>query len=142
MTEFSISIRIEKDVYMPHLSKMLGEGPGQSLKVSLARDGATKVIKSIWASEEDVEAVELEYSEIGRISKEQKLAQSIYDAHEYGAAKTAWLESENAIAFLNSSDWKVLRHIRQKALEIPTSLSDEEYLALEEARQEASAKVL
>ena len=33
--------------------------------------------------------------------------------------------------FLHSTDWKVLRHIRQKALNMPTSLSDAEYLDLE-----------
>jgi hypothetical protein len=43
--------------------------------------------------------------------------------------------------FLNSTDWKVLRHIRQKALNIPTSLSDAEYLQLEQQRQEAAARI-
>jgi len=43
--------------------------------------------------------------------------------------------------FLNSTDWKVLRHIRQKALNIPTSLSDAEYLQLEQQRQAAAARI-
>jgi hypothetical protein len=33
------------------------------------------------------------------------------------------------------SDWKVLRHIREKALELPTTLTEEEYVALELQRQ-------
>ena len=43
--------------------------------------------------------------------------------------------------FLNSTDWKVLRHLRQKALNIPTSLSDVEYLQLEQQRQAAAARI-
>ena len=44
--------------------------------------------------------------------------------------------------FLNSTDWKVLRHIRQTALNIPTSLSDAEYLQLEQQRQAAAARIV
>ena len=44
--------------------------------------------------------------------------------------------------FLNSTDWKVLRHLRQKALNIPTSLSDAEYLQLEQQRQAAAARIV
>ena len=43
--------------------------------------------------------------------------------------------------FLNSTDWKVLRHIRQKALNIATSLSDAEYIQLEQQREAAAARV-
>jgi hypothetical protein len=44
--------------------------------------------------------------------------------------------------FLNSTDWKVLRHIRQKALNITTSLTDAEYLQLEQQRQAAAARII
>jgi len=44
--------------------------------------------------------------------------------------------------FLNSTDWKVMRHIRQKALGIPTSLSDAEYITLEQQRQAAAARIV
>ncbi len=37
--------------------------------------------------------------------------------------------------YLRSTDWQVLRHIRQKALGMPTSLSETEYLELEAERQ-------
>ena len=43
--------------------------------------------------------------------------------------------------FLNSTDWKVLRHIRQKALNITTSLSDAEYIQLEQQREAAAARI-
>lgn len=43
---------------------------------------------------------------------------------------------------LNSTDWKVLRHIRQKALGITTSLTEEQYLALERQREDAAARVV
>lgn len=44
--------------------------------------------------------------------------------------------------FLNSTDWKVLRHIRQKALGIPTTLTEAEYLALEQEREDAAQRVV
>lgn len=37
--------------------------------------------------------------------------------------------------YLRSTDWKVLRHIREKSLGLQTSLTEEEYLALENERQ-------
>ena len=43
--------------------------------------------------------------------------------------------SDSARTFLTSTDWKVLRHIREKQLKIPTSLSDQEYNNLEKERQ-------
>ena len=43
--------------------------------------------------------------------------------------------------FLNSTDWKILRHIRQKALNIATSLSDVEYTQLEQQREAAAARI-
>ena len=43
--------------------------------------------------------------------------------------------------FLNSTDWKILRHIRQKALNIATSLSDVEYIQLEQQREAAAARI-
>ena len=52
--------------------------------------------------------------------------------------RTNGLERE----FLNSTDWKIMRHIRQKALGIATSLSDAEYLELEQQRQAAAARIV
>ena len=53
-------------------------------------------------------------------------------------------EQKNAVEreFLNSTDWKILRHIRQKALNIATSLSDAEYIQLEQQREAAAARVV
>lgn len=53
-------------------------------------------------------------------------------------------DAANAIEreFLNSTDWKVMRHIRQKALNIPTSLSDAQYIELEQQRQAAAARIV
>jgi hypothetical protein len=52
-------------------------------------------------------------------------------------------EQKNAVEreFLNSTDWKILRHIRQKALNIATSLSDAEYIQLEQQREAAAARI-
>lgn len=58
------------------------------------------------------------------------------------AQKTQDLANLQERDFLNSTDWKVLRHIRQKALGVPTSLSEEEYLELEQQRQAAAARIV
>lgn len=40
--------------------------------------------------------------------------------------------------FLNSTDWKILRHIREQALGKPTTLSQAEYIELERQRDLAA----
>lgn len=66
----------------------------------------------------------------------QSLPQSELDA-------LAQLEANvTAREFLSSTDWKVLRHIREKALGITTSLTESEYLALEQERQNASDSIV
>jgi hypothetical protein len=54
------------------------------------------------------------------------------------------IDKENAIRreFLNSTDWKILRHIRQKALNTETTLTDAEYLALEQQRSDTAAQII
>jgi hypothetical protein len=44
--------------------------------------------------------------------------------------------------FLADSDWKVMRHIREKALGQATSLTDQQYLDLEQARAAAAAAIV
>jgi hypothetical protein len=44
--------------------------------------------------------------------------------------------------FLNSTDWKILRHMRQQALNVPTTLTDAEFLELEQQRQAAAARIV
>ena len=43
--------------------------------------------------------------------------------------------------FLYSTDWQILRHIRQKALDQTTSLTEEEYLTLEQQRADAAGRI-
>jgi hypothetical protein len=50
--------------------------------------------------------------------------------------------NKEAQAFLAETDFKVLRHIRQKALGQQLSLSEEEYLALEQQRADAAARIV
>ena len=54
------------------------------------------------------------------------------------AAQSASLEHQR---FLTNSDWKIMRHIREKALGIPTSLSNAEYLDLELERERHAAAI-
>ena len=50
--------------------------------------------------------------------------------------------NRQAKAFLAESDWKILRHIRQKALQQATTLTEEQYLALEQQRADAAASII
>ena len=52
-------------------------------------------------------------------------------------------EKQNIVhqRYLNASDWQVLRHIREKALGMPTSMSESEYLDLELARHRAAQAI-
>lgn len=45
-------------------------------------------------------------------------------------------------SFLANTDWQVMRHIREKALGQPTSLTDAEYLELEQDRADAAAAII
>jgi hypothetical protein len=44
--------------------------------------------------------------------------------------------------FLESSDWKVMRHLREKALGQTTTLTDQQYLDLEQSRADAAAAIV
>lgn len=44
--------------------------------------------------------------------------------------------------YLSSTDWKILRHIRQKTLNIATSLTEQEYLALETERNSIASQII
>lgn len=58
------------------------------------------------------------------------------------AAKARELANAVEQEFLRSTDWKILRHLRQKALGIQTSLTDAEYLTLEQQRADAAARIV
>ena len=51
-------------------------------------------------------------------------------------------KSIKALKFLNDTDWKVLRHIREKELGIESTLSSAEYIKLEKERHKQSQLVI
>jgi hypothetical protein len=60
---------------------------------------------------------------------------SVLDAREQEAQNVVLRQQ------LKNTDWQVLRHIRQKALGVPTSLSEAEYLDLELERDRIAAQI-
>lgn len=53
------------------------------------------------------------------------------------------LEANNeAEMYLTLTDWKVMRHIREKALNRPTTLSEEEYINLELERERQADSII
>lgn len=45
------------------------------------------------------------------------------------------LNTQESLRFLSMTDWKILRHIREKALGIETTMTEEQYIDLENERQ-------
>ena len=67
-------------------------------------------------------------------------AQEILDAE---AVRRAQLQKNSVnMRFLDSTDWKIMRHLREQTLNKPTTLSDEEFVALEAERAVAAAAIL
>lgn len=62
-------------------------------------------------------------------------------SNEVVDARAQEQSNKEAQRVLNKTDWQVLRHIRQKALGVPTSLSEAEYLDLELLRDQAAKSI-
>jgi hypothetical protein len=54
------------------------------------------------------------------------------------------IERMNAVEreFLNSTDWMILRHLRQKSLGIETTLSENQFLELEQQRHLSANRIV
>jgi hypothetical protein len=51
-------------------------------------------------------------------------------------------ENSERLAYLSKTDWMILRHIREKALGTETSLSENEYIKLEQKRNDIAAAIV
>jgi len=63
-------------------------------------------------------------------------------SQEVSDQKQKELHNAPLIEYLNKTDWKVLRHIRQKTLGVPTSLTENEYLDLETERNSVASQII
>lgn len=54
----------------------------------------------------------------------------------------AQIQSQEALNFLNTTDWKVIRHRDQQALGLSTSITEEQFQELLEQRQKARDSIL
>jgi hypothetical protein len=79
------------------------------------------------------------YFDLATLTVQSKAAE-ILQAEQ--AAETLRLSNLQYRAFLDSTDWQVLRHIRQQSLGIETSLTQQEYLDLEEQRHQAALSII
>lgn len=57
------------------------------------------------------------------------------------AAQIIKVNKEN-LRYLKSTDWMILRHLREKTLDQSSSLTEEEYLQLEQKRADAAAAIV
>lgn len=56
----------------------------------------------------------------------------------YNTNKEQEKDNQENLEFLNSTDWKILRHLREQTLGIDTTLSEKEFYNLEHQRQNAA----
>jgi hypothetical protein len=61
---------------------------------------------------------------------------------DISAQKAQEIVNKEARNFLNSTDWMVMRHERQIRLQQSSSLTEEEFLALEQQRSDAAASIV
>jgi hypothetical protein len=92
-----------------------------------------------WGSEEAIH-IEIDSSlDLNHI----KLEDGEVVADQESLSKASQQEiNQQAKAFLVECDWKRQRHISQKALNIETSLTEEEYLAMEQQAQQARESII
>lgn len=62
-------------------------------------------------------------------------------ADEVLAEKDQKVANAANLEFLISTDWKILRHLREKTLGLPTSLTDEQFINLEREREAAASRI-
>ena len=65
----------------------------------------------------------------------------LFTAHVVQAQDAQHAENRKLQKYLDSTDWQVLRHIRQCHLGEPTSLTSEAYTQLEKQRQQAANSI-
>lgn len=94
-------------------------------------------VTTVQISDEDFYAMNQQYP-----SKKFDIATLSVVPVDNSAQEALDLSNAQNREILNSTDWKVLRHIRELALGLDTSLSEEEYLALEQQRAEAAAQIV
>lgn len=88
----------------------------------------------------DEDCVEL--VKVGESFELQETAEKIAEKQQKEEKAQQEKINAEALKLLAESDFKVLRHIRQKALGQETSLSEEEYLALEQERSDAASRIV
>lgn len=97
----------------------------------------------------DVEGIEIEEHEFDKLQDENGNWKYSYINNEIvkndNSKKPNIYDIQNQIfqlkIYLNETDFKVLRHLREKALNIQTTLSEDEYLQLENDRQAKVEKI-
>lgn len=95
----------------------------------------------------DIEIVTITDEEYSLLVKDThafnlSLKKVIPHVEEYSISKQVEKTNIQYKELLSSTDWKIMRHIREKALGATTTLSDEEYIALEQQRQIAADSII
>lgn len=95
------------------------------------------------SSVEVVEIVDAQHEQIIADTHKFDIAtkQVVVNPSYSAAAKEQEISNAAEREFLRSTDWQILRHIRQKALNQTTSLTEEQYLTLEQQRADAAGRI-
>lgn len=101
--------------------------------------GILSYVPSVPSSITVLEIGDDEYKQI--VSGKKKFDENVQAFVEVEPEKTDWQIEHEKKQFLANSDWIVLRHMREKTLGLNTSISEEEFLALESKRQEVAKSI-
>ena len=114
--------------------------------VCIENDQVTTILNYLPNAPEGVQIIQISDTDYKNISEGNMifdvamLAPRPMSSQEKDSAN-AWNMNKESFEFLKTTDWKVLRHIRQKALGLETSLTEEQYLELEQQRQAAADSI-
>jgi hypothetical protein len=87
---------------------------------------------------EDTEA----YEEVSEAVFEVVATEYVVEIVDVSAEVSQQAINQAALKYLSETDWMVLRHLRQKALNLPTTLSDADFLLLEQERQNKANSII
>lgn len=114
--------------------------------VCIENDQVTTILNYLPNAPEGVQVIEISDTDYKNISEGNMifdvamLAPRPMTTQEHSDAN-AWNINREYHEFLRNTDWKILRHIREKALGLETSLTDDEYLELEQQREAAANNI-
>lgn len=109
----------------------------KSLSFSSAKTTAPEHVVQLECSDDDQQKILSGLYEFD--ASELRVVQKSVDALSKITTQKSNAEKSH---YLSSTDWKILRHLREKTLQAKTSMTEEEFIALEQERQSIAKSIV